>query len=421
MARIVNKLTHAFVSSTTREGHFADGRDGLYLQCAKINGSLTKSWVLRFQIAGKKREMGGGPIRNRTLAEARDWARRMRQIILDGGDPIEQRKAKRSALKSGSLKSLTVAEACKGYITDNAKKWTSLIHARQWRQSLDDYVIPTLGSLLVADIEQAHVIAAFKPIWTTKTQTASRTLERLKLVIDWAVAHGHRLPGVNPAQWKGVLSAVLPAPSSVAPVKHHVAIPYSDVPAFARKLREREGSAARALELILLTASRASEAIEARWSEINLKAGLWTVPASRMKGRKPHTVPLSGRAIEILRGLPREATDVVFASPKLAGRAVSAVAVRNLLAELAGKEVTLHGTARSSFRDWVGDCTSFPREIAEAALAHKVGDSVEAAYRRGSAIAKRRDLMEAWAGFCAGSGTADVPPLKREGARQAAV
>jgi integrase len=413
MARTINKLTHGFVASTTREGHFADGKDGLYLQCANINGSISKSWVLRFKIAGKRREMGGGSIRNRSLAEARDWAKRMRQVILDGGDPIEQRKAKRSALRAGTLKSLTVAEACAGYISDNAKKWTSPIHARQWRQSLDDYVIPTLGQLMIADVEQAHVLNAFKPIWTTKTQTASRTLERLKLVIDWSVAHGYRLPGVNPAQWKGVLSAVLPAPSSIAAVKNHAAMPYAEVPAFASRLRSRDGSAARALEFILLTASRANEAIEARWSEIDMAKALWTVPAERMKGRKEHKVPLSGRALEILRALPRENSDVVFASPKLAGRSVSAVAVRNLLAELAGKDVTLHGF-RSSLRDWTGDCTSFPREIAEAALAHKVGDSVEAAYRRSTAIEKRRQLMEAWAGFCAGQGAAEVLPLTRK-------
>jgi integrase len=411
MAQTINKLTAAFVAATTREGHFADGKDGLYLQCAKLNGTLSKSWVLRFKIGGKRREMGGGSIRNRTLAEARDWAKRMRQVILDGGDPIEQRKAKRSALRAGTLKSLTVAEACAGYIADNAKKWTSPIHARQWRSTLDTYVIPTLGQLMIADVEQAHVLAAFKPIWTTKTQTASRTLERLKLVIDWSVAHGYRLPGVNPAQWKGVLSAVLPAPSSIAKVKNHAAMAYAEVPSFASRLRSRGGSTARALEFILLTASRASEAIEARWSEIDMAKALWVVPAERMKGRKAHAVPLSSRALEILRGLPRKATDVVFASPKLAGRAVSAVAVRNLLAELAGKDVTLHGF-RSSLRDWTGDCTSFPREVAEAALAHKVGDSVETAYRRGSAIEKRRKLMSAWSAFVSNEEpSADVIPL----------
>jgi integrase len=413
MARTINKLTAAFVAATTREGHFGDGRDGLYLQCASINGTLSKSWVLRFKIGGKRREMGGGSIRNRSLADARIWARRMRQIILDGGDPIEQRKAKRSALRAGTLKSLTVAKACQGYIADNEKKWTSPIHARQWRQSLDDYVIPTLGQLMIADVEQAHVLAALKPIWTTKTQTASRTLERLKLVIDWTVAHGYRLPGVNPAQWKGVLSAVLPAPSSIAKVKNHAAMPYAEVPAFARKLSAVEGSTARSLEFLLLTASRCAEAVEARWSEIDLEAGLWTVPAERMKGRKAHVVPLSGRALEILKGLPRDNTDGVFASPKLAGRSVSAVAVRNLLAELTGKDTTLHGF-RSSFRDWTGDCTSFPREVAEMALAHKVGDSVEAAYRRGSAIEKRRALMEAWSTYCAGQATAEVLPLTRK-------
>jgi integrase len=411
MARIINKLSAAFVAGTTREGHFADGRDGLYLQVANLSGGISKSWVLRFKIAGKRREMGGGSIRNRSLAEARDWAKRMRQVILDGGDPIEQRKAKRSALRGGTLKSLTVAEACVGYIADNSAKWTSPIHARQWRQSLDDYVIPTLGQLMIADVEQAHVLAAFKPIWTTKTQTASRTLERLKLVIDWSVAHGYRLPGVNPAQWKGVLSAVLPAPSSIAKVKNHAAMPYAEVPAFASRLRSRNDSTARSLEFLLLTASRANEAIEARWSETDLAKGVWTVAAERMKGRKPHVVPLSSRALEILRELPRDNSDVVFASPKLAGRSVSAVSVRNLLAELAGKDVTLHGF-RSAFRDWTGDCTSFPREIAEAALAHKIGDSVEAAYRRGSAIEKRRGLMQAWSAFISNEEpSADVIPL----------
>jgi integrase len=413
MARTINKLTAAFVAATTREGHFADGKDGLYLQVANLNGGVSKSWVLRFKIAGKRREMGGGSIRNRTLAEARDWAKRMRQVILDGGDPIEQRKAKRSALRAGTLKSLTVAEACAGYIADNAKKWTSPIHARQWRSTLDTYVIPTLGQLMIADVEQAHVLAAFKPIWTTKTQTASRTLERLKRVIDWSVAHGYRLPGVNPAVWKGGLDAALPSPASIAKVKNHAAMPYAEVPAFAARVRGVEGSAAPALEFVVLTASRCAEAIEARWSEIDVAKALRTIPAERMKGRKAHIVPLSGRALAILTALPRDTTDVVFASPKLAGRAVSAVAVRNLLAELAGKDVTLHGF-RSSVRDWAGDCTSFPREVAEMALAHKVGDSVEAAYRRGSAIEKRRQLMEAWSGYCAGQGSAEVVPLTRK-------
>jgi integrase len=413
MARTINKLTHAFVTTTTREGHFADGKDGLYLQVANLNGGVSKSWVLRFKIAGKRREMGGGSIRNRTLAEARDWAKRMRQVILDGGDPIEQRKAKRSALRAGTLKSLTVAEACAGYIADNARKWTSPIHARQWRSTLDTYVTPALGQLMIADVEQAHVLAAFKPIWTTKTQTASRTLERLARVIDWSVAHGYRLPGVNPAQWKGVLSAVLPAPSSIAATRHHAAMPYAEVPSFAGELRAIDGSTARALEFILLSALRANEAIEARWSEIDLAAGLMTVRASRMKNRRPHTLPLSSRAIEILKGLPRDNSDVVFASPKLAGRSVSAVAVRNLLAELAGKGVTLHGF-RSSFRDWTGDCTSFQREVAEAALGHAVGNSVEAAYRRGSAIEKRRRLMAAWSDYCAApAAVGKVTPLRQ--------
>ena len=331
-------------------------------------------------------------------AEARRTAAKYRALLRDGINPREARDKASEELKAAAAKPRTMFQPTfEAYVEVHRGSWRSAKHLAQWKGSLKH--TSAINNLDVAAIDTPHVLKVLEPLWSEKTETASRIRARIEAVLDYATATKARV-GDNPARW-GALKDMLPAPSKIAKVEHHAALPYADVPEFMTKLRSRSGVSARALEFMILTAARVGEVLGARRKEVDLKAGVWTVPGERMKAGKSHEVPLSDRAIEILEAEMRRDVEIVF--PGLRGE-LSDQSLRDLLKAL-GASCTLHGF-RSSFRDWCGDATAFPREIAEAALAHKVGNAVEQSYRRGSAIEKRRKLMAAWAAYC------ERPPAK---------
>jgi integrase len=403
MASSIHKLSAAFVSRANRVGRFNDGL-GLYLQCSKIGKRVTKAWLLRFKLNGRKREMGLGSVHVYALAEARERARHCRQLIDQGIDPIEDRKTQRAAAQAEAAKQLTFAEAAAGYIEDNRASWRNGKNVAQWEASLRDYILPELGKLPVAAIATAHVVKTLRPIWEAKTVTAGRVRQRIEAVLNWATAGGFR-QGENPARWKGHLDHILPKRQDLAPVEHHAAIPFSEMPAFMARLAALDGLPARALETLVLTAVRTGELLGAGWDEFDLAGALWTIPASRTKTNRAHRVPLSPRVVTLLQSLSNpEASSFVFPSRRGAGRTpVHLWTLREALhAIVPAEQATLHGF-RSTFRDWCGDYSTAAREVAEAALGHAVGDKAEQAYRRSDALAKRRKLMREWADFCCGS------------------
>ncbi len=388
-------LTAKEVEKLAARGRHAVGPGNLYLQISSFD---TKSWVLRYMVDGKARMMGLGSIDRFTLKEARERAREARQLISDGIDPIDVRREQRARRRAEAARRITFDEAAEKYIAAHRPAWKNRKHADQWESTLESYASPVIGGLDVADVDTAHIMKILEPIWTSKTETASRLRGRVELVIDWSTARGFR-SGENPARWRGHLDKLLPPPSKVQRIRHHPAMAYSDVPKFIVKLRDREGIGALALEFTILTAVRTSETIGARWSEIDLAKKVWAIPAERMKAAHAHRVPLCDRAIEILNSLPREASADPFIFPGMRkGRALSNMAMLNLVKTMTDNAYTVHGF-RSSFRDWAGEETNFPREICEAALAHKIKDKAEAAYRRGDALERRRKLMEAWSNY----------------------
>jgi integrase len=403
MASSIHKLSAAFVSRANRSGRFNDGL-GLYLQCSKIGKRVTKAWLLRFKLNGRKREMGLGSVHIYSLREARERVRCYRQLIDQGIDPIEHRKTQRAAAVAEAAKQLTFAEAASGFLKDNRNGWRNGKNVAQWESSLRDYVLPALGALSVASIETAHVVKTLRPIWEAKTVTAGRVRQRIEAVLNWATAGGFR-QGENPARWKGHLANILPKRQALAPVEHHAALAFAAMPAFMTRLAALEGLPARALETLVLTAVRTGELLGARWDEFDLTGALWTIPASRTKTNRAHRVPLSPRVITLLQSLPNpEASSFVFPSRRGAGRTpLHLWTLRKALHAIEpAEQATLHGF-RSTFRDWCGDHSTAGREIAEAALGHAVGDTTERAYRRSDALAKRRRLMREWADFCCGS------------------
>jgi integrase len=374
----------------------ADG-GGLYLQ---VTPSGAKSWIFRFMLHGRAREMGLGPLHTISLAEARERARECRKLRLDGIDPVEARSAKRAKERLAAATAMTFAECAERYIAAHRTGWRNPKHAAQWPSTLQTYAYPVFGLLPVQAIDTALVTKAIEPIWQAKPETASRVRGRIEAVLDWAKVRGYR-DGENPARWRGHLDKLLPARAKVRKVEHHPALPYAVMGEFVASLRQQEGVAARALEFLILTAARTGEVIAARWNEFDLAEKVWTVPADRMKAGKEHRVPLSAAAVAIIEQM--QATRVadqqfVFPGGKL-GKPLSNMAMLKLLQRMGRGELTAHGF-RSSFRDWAAERTNFPREVAEMALAHTVGDKVEAAYRRGDLFAKRRRLMEEWARHC---------------------
>ena len=377
-----NKLTARTVATATRD--LCDG-GGLWLQFSAFE---TKSWLFKYQWDGKTKKMGLGPLRIVSLLKARELAAAARLKVLEGIDPIEERETVRAGRRLEAAKLVTFRQAAERYIEANRAGWSAK-HSSEWPQSLATHVFPVIGDLPVASIDVALVIKVLEPIWQAKTTTASRLRGRIELILDYARARGHR-DGANPAAWKGSLKAILPPPRKVSKVEHHPALPVDELPAFIAELRGKEGVAPRALEFAVLCAARLGEVLGAQWGEIDVAKATWTVPASKMKGNREHVVPLSPRAVALLESLPHDGDRAFPVSP---------VTVQRLMRSMRPR-VTLHGTARSSFRDWAGDHTTFPREVAEAALAHVVG-GVEGAYRRSDALAKRRELMTLWSDFCA--------------------
>jgi integrase len=392
-AHVGGRLTVAKVKAAG-PGKHPDGAN-LWLQVGP-NGS--RSWYLRFTLNGHTREMGLGPYPLVSLSEARDKATAQRRLLLDGIDPIAARDAKQPMRDP-----ITFAAAAKQYIAGHEKGWKSADHARQWRNSLDRYVLPAIGERPISTIDTHDVLSIVEPLWQGKTETATRVLNRMSLILDWAAARKLRT-GDNPARWKGNLDAVLPKRSKVQRVVNLSALPYGRLPPFMTALRQQSEIGARAAELMILTATRTSEIRFAAWSEIDLDGGLWIIPASRMKAERDHRVPLPEAALAILTALPRDGAKVF---PGLGQHAILKAVQR------VNSEITAHGF-RSTFSDWCAEQTNTPSEVREMALAHAVSDKVEAAYRRGDLFEKRREVAESWGRFCtAPADTGRVVPLHR--------
>jgi integrase len=406
-ARVIGKLTTIRVQQAKRRGLYGDG-GGLFLQ---VSPSGTKSWVFRYKEAGKLRVMGLGPLHTISLADAREKARECRRQRLEGKDPIEERKVGRAAARLDAAKAITFKECAEGYIAAHKAAWRNAKHAYQWPATLSTYVYPHFGALSVQSVDVTLVMKALEPIWTAKPETASRVRGRIESIIDWATARGYRR-GENPARWRGHLENLLPNRSKIRRVEHYPALPYAEIGTFMVELRRQEGVGARALEFAILTAARTGEVIGARWGEINIADRLWIVPAERMKAGKEHRVPLSDAAIAILEKMQAiRSGESVFPGGRR-GRPLSGMAMLMLLRRMGCRDLTVHGF-RSTFRDWSAECTAFPAEVAEMALAHTVSDKVEAAYRRGDLFQKRRQIMEAWAKFCDMPATAgEVVPMR---------
>jgi integrase len=380
---MTSKLTARKVK-TAKPGKYSDGGN-LYLIVSETGA---RKWVLRFTWRGRAKEMGLGSAANVPLADAREKAASACRQIAQGLNPIEERK------RDGGIPTF-------GEMADDVRETLSAgfrneKHRAQWKSTLETYAAP-LRAKPVDTIATDDVLAILKPIWTTKAETASRIRGRIEKVLDAAKAKGHR-DGENPARWRGHLDHLLPRPSKLTR-GHHAAMPYERVAAFVAQLRERQATAALALEFCILTAARSGEVLGARWSEIDMDKKVWTVPATRMKAGREHRVPLSGRALAVVEQLAEaKQGDFVFAGQSR-GKPLSNMAMDMVLRRMKVENVTVHGF-RSSFRDWAGNVSSFPREVVETALAHVIGDKAEQAYRRSDALEKRRKLMEAWAQYC---------------------
>lgn len=373
-------------------GRHGDGL-GLYLRVAS---KTNRSWVFRYERDGRERWLGLGPLHTVDLAKARDDARNARLMLRDGIDPIERRKEEKAARRLAAAKMLTFEQAATAYHRQHEKKWKNAKHRAQFISTLKEYAYPVIGKLPVGAVDTGLVLKCIEPIWQEKTETASRVRGRIESVLDWCTVRGYR-SGDNPARWKGHLAEVLPARSSIAKAEHHAALDYRQLPAFMAELRQRDGIAARALEFTILTAARTGEVIGAQLGELD--GSTWTVPADRIKGGKEHRVPLSDAAAAILESLPTErGNDHLFIGPAK-GRGLSNMAMASVLKRMNREEITVHGF-RSTFRDWAAEQTHTPNHVVEMALAHVVGDKVEAAYRRGDLFEKRTELMTAWARFC---------------------
>jgi integrase len=398
MTKTLHRLTTTTVKNEKRPGLHADG-GGLYLRVAP-GGS--KQWIFRYvhkheTAPGKwrTRDLGLGPAHTLTLAEAREYAREQRKLRLHQVDPIAHKREQQSAALVAAAGMKTFRECAEGFMIDNEASWTSAKHREQWRSSLAKFVYPAFGSLSVSAIDTPLVLKVIKPLWQRAPETASRVRGRIEAVLGWASVHHYRT-GDNPARWSQHLEHALPAVTKGA---HHAALPYAEIAAFMSKLREDTSVAARCVEFIALTAVRLGEARDATWDEIDLEARTWTIPAKRMKGGKEHKVPLSAAAMAVLEAMRAvRQSDYVFPGFRQ-GQPVGHNLWR-VVKPLAGAEITVHGL-RSTFRDWAAERTSYPREIAEAALAHAVPSQVEAAYRRTDFFDRRRRLMDAWADFCA--------------------
>ncbi len=401
MGRKAEELKALQVAELKAPGmHFVGGVAGLALYVSETGG---RSWILRVMVGGKRRDMGLGGYPDVRLAQAHAAAREARAKIRSGIDPIEESRAARSVLMASRMSALTFEQCTIEYIGMKEKEWTNPKHAQQWRNTLATYAFPVIGKLLVRDVELPHIRSVLDPIWEIKTETATRLRGRIESVLDWATVSGYR-SGLNPARWKGHLDKLLTAPGKIAKIEHHAALPFVEIGAFMVNLRKNEGMGARALEFAILCASRSGEVRGAAWSEIDSAGRVWTVPAERMKMKTEHRVPLTDEALTLLKSIPRvEGTDLVF--PNTKGTALSDMTLTAVLRRM-GVAVTAHGF-RSTFMDWASESTNYDSNTREMALAHAIGDKVEAAYRRGDLFEKRTRLMQDWSRFCGRVGTAD--------------
>ena len=357
--------------------------------------------------------MGLGSYITFTLAEARHRAAAQRKHLADGIDPIEARRGNLLEKRLAAAKVITFDKAAEGFIEANESGWRSSKHGDQWRNTLATYASPVIGDLPVSEITTAMVMKVLQPIWATKTETATRVRGRIEKVLDWSKVQGYR-SGENPAAWKGNLAEALPKPSKVADAGHHAALPWSEMGQFMLTLRAMSGAGSLAMQLIILTATRTSEVIEAKWGEFDLSAGLWVIPKDRMKGFREHRVPLSKQALSVLERVKwdNKPSEFVFPSTK-PDRPISNMTCLAVLKRMGRSDLTVHGF-RSTFRDWAAESTAYPRDVCEMALAHAIEDKVEAAYRRSDLLTKRTRLMTDWAAFCETvGGYADVAPIDR--------
>ncbi len=406
MARGIHKLATAKVKNA-KPGLHSDG-GCLYLQSTVgKEGNVRRSWIFRYELDGRRRDMGLGSLDTISLAQARERARQHRERLIDGIDPLEHRKSRQSESNAEAAALMTFDQAAAAYIAAHESGWHNIKHAAQWRSTLKTYVSPAIGKLSVLAIDVEHIRKILEPIWTKKHETARRVRMRIESVLGYAYTVKKQKDRQNPARWRGHLENLLAKRSKADKVKHFPALPYEQVGSFAAALREREGIGALAFEFAILTASRTGEVRAATLDEIDLKNRLWTVPAERMKAGRKHQVPLSDAAMAVLHKV-REITrkiggnvgrsEFVFPNDRN-GDGLSENVFIATLDRMKRRDITPHGF-RSTFKDWASECTAFPNEATEMALAHAVGDKVEAAYRRGDLFEKRRKIMTAWAKYC---------------------
>ena len=417
MPRQLQRLSALQVSKLTKPGLYGDG-GGLTLQ---ITPTGVKSWLFRYMMSGKAYGMGLGPTHTVSLAEARQKALAARKLILDGINPLTAKKQERIATTLANARMMTFDQCAEAYVSAHKAGWKNAKHADQWTNTLNTYASPIFGHLPVAEIDTSLVAKSLTPIWESKTETASRLRGRIESILGWATTSGYRT-GENPARWKGHLDNLLATISKASRTKHHASLPWQRMNEFISALRKRDGLSARAVELAILTACRSGEVRGARWSEFDINKKVWTIPAERMKAKREHEVPLSDVALALLKSLP-ETGDLLFAGAK--GQPLSDMSLTAVIRRMNGEGqptwvdgngdgITVHGF-RSSFRMWAAETTSYPREVAEHALAHQLPDAVERAYQRGSQFAKRAALMAEWAAYCEKvQGKADVTPIKRD-------
>lgn len=397
MARTINRLSHRKVETLKKPGMHSDG-GGLYLQVTEgSDGAPRKSWLFRYAVAGRERQMGFGPLSDVPLAEARNRATAARELRREGKDPIVEREAARATASLAATKVMSFDDCATAYIAAHRAGWRNVKHASQWTNTIATYCSPVFGKLPVQLVDVGLVMKVVEPLWTSKPETAGRLRGRIERILDWAKVRGYR-DGENPARWRGHIDQLLPARGKVARVKHHAALSYSELPVFMAQLKDRDAVAARALEFAILTAARTGEVIGAKWDELDLIERVWSIPAERMKGGREHRVPLSGAAMEIVQHMSIiRQNDHVFPGDRR--DALSNMALLMLLRRMERTDITAHGF-RSTFRDWVEEQTDSPRAVAETALSHAIGSAVEAAYRRGDLLEKRRPLMKRWAEYC---------------------
>ncbi|CFL24495.1 tyrosine-type recombinase/integrase [Burkholderia pseudomallei] len=391
--RILNRLTAVHVTRAKKPGLYSDG-GGLYLQITK---TLSKSWMFRYMRHGKTRGMGLGPVHTVSLADARIKAQDCRRMLLEGIDPLEAKRAKQQAERRQNTRSLSFRECARQYIETHRKSWKNEKHAAQWGSTIETYANPVIGNHMVAEIETDEIMRVLEPIWAEKTETATRLRGRIESILAWATVRGYRT-GLNPARWKGHLDHLLPKPSSLRKTNHHSALPYAEAPAFMKTLQQQKGAAARALQLVILTANRTNEVIAARKSEFDLQAKIWTIPAERMKAGREHRVPLSAETLKLVKPLIHTGTSEFLFPASKENKHLSNMAMLELLKRMKREDLTVHGF-RSTFKDWARETTDYAREVSEAALAHIIGDHTEAAYARGDLFMKRAGLMHDWANY----------------------